>query len=153
MQKLIDNPEDNRKTSTTEALHQIAESIHRRSLVVIFSDMMEQGEDAEKLFSALQHLKHNKHEVVLFHVVDKKKEIDFEFENRPYVFVDMETGEEVKLQSNQVKDYYVEQMQKFTETMKMKCLQYKVDFVEADINQGFRPILQSYLVKRAKMSR
>jgi uncharacterized protein (DUF58 family) len=153
LQKLIDNPEDNRKTSTTEALHQIAESIHRRSLVVIFSDMMEQGEDSEKLFSALQHLKHNKHEVVLFHVVDKKKEMDFEFENRPYVFVDMETGEEVKLQSNQVKDYYVEQMQKFKETMKMKCLQYKVDFVEADINQGFRPILQNYLVKRSKMSR
>jgi uncharacterized protein (DUF58 family) len=103
LQNLIDNPEDNRKTSTTEALHQIAESIHRRSLVVIFSDMMEQGENSEKLFSALQHLKHNKHEVVLFHVVDKKKEMDFEFENRPYVFVDMETGEEVKLQSNQVK--------------------------------------------------
>ncbi len=153
LQKLIDNPEDNRKTSTTEALHQIADSIHRRSLVVIFSDMMEQNDDTEKLFSALQHLKHNKHEVVLFHVVDKKKEMDFEFENRPYVFVDMETGEEVKLQSNQVKDYYVEQMTKFKEKMKMKCLQYKVDFVEADINQGFRPILQNYLVKRAKMSR
>lgn len=153
LQKLIDNPEDNRKTSTTEALHQIAESIHRRSLVVIFSDMMEQNDDSEKLFSALQHLKHNKHEVVLFHVVDKKKEMDFEFENRPYVFVDMETGEEVKLQSNQVKDYYVEQMSKFKEKMKMKCLQYKVDFVEADINQGFRPILQNYLVKRSKMSR
>ena len=111
------------------------------------------GEDAEKLFSALQHLKHNKHEVVLFHVVDKKKEMDFEFENRPYVFVDMETGEEVKLQSNQVKEYYVEQMQKFKEKIKMKCLQYKVDFVEADINKGFRPILQNYLVKRSKMSR
>lgn len=153
LQKLIDNPEDNRKTSTTEALHQIAESIHRRSLVIIFSDMMEQSDDTEKLFSALQHLKHNKHEVVLFHVVDKKKEMDFEFENRPYVFVDMETGEQVKLQSNQVKDYYVEQMAKFKEQMKMKCLQYKVDFVEADINQGFRPILQNYLVKRSKMSR
>jgi len=153
LQKLIDNPEDNKTTSATEALHQIAESIHRRSLVVIFSDMMEHNEEAEKLFSALQHLKHNKHEVVLFHVVDKNKELNFEFENRPYIFIDMETGEKVRLQSNQVKDYYVEQMAKFQEQLKMKCLQYKIDFVEANIHDGFRPILQSYLVKRNKMSR
>ena len=153
LQNLLDNPEDNRTTSATEALHQIADSIHRRSLVVIFSDMFENNSETEKLFSALQHLKHNKHEVVLFHVVDKKKEMEFDFENRPYIFIDMETGERVRLQSNQVKDYYVEQMVKFKEQLKMKCLQYKVDFVEANIHDGFRPILQSYLVKRSKMSR
>lgn len=153
LQKLIDNPEDNRATSATTALHQIADSIHKRSLVVIFSDMMEQSEETENLFSALQHLKHNKHEVVLFHVVDKKKELEFDFENRPYIFIDMETGDKVRLQSNQVKDYYVDQMAKFKEQLKIKCLQYKVDFVEADIHEGFRPILQSYLVKRSKMNR
>lgn len=151
LQKLIDNPERNKTTSAADALHQIAESIHKRSMVIIFSDMMEQSEASDQLFSALQHLKHNKHEVVLFHVVDKAKEIDFEFENRPYVFIDMETGEQVRLQSNQVKDYYVEQMKKFKEQLKVKCLQYKIDFVEADINAGFKPILQSYLVKRSKM--
>ena len=63
----------------------------------------------------------------------------------------METGEQVRLQSNQVKDYYVEQMAKFKEQLRIKCLQYKIDFVEADINAGFKPILQSYLVKRTKM--
>lgn len=112
--------------------------------------MFEQG-DVNEMFSALQHLKYNKHEVVLFHVVDKSLEIDFEFENRPYIFIDMESGEKVKLQSNQVKDYYVEQVAKLKENLKVKCLQYKIDFVEADINAGFRPILQSYLVKRSKM--
>lgn len=152
LEKLINTPERNKTTSAAEALHQIADSIHKRSMVMIFSDMFEHGGDNEAIFSALQHLKHAKHEVVLFHVTDKAKEIDFEFENRPYVFVDMETGEQVKLQSNQVKDYYVEQVQKFTEQLKMKCLQYRIDFVEADINAGYRPILQSYLVKRNKMS-
>jgi len=151
LDKLINNPERNKKTSAANALHQIADSIHKRSMVIIFSDMFDQGEDNEHLFSALQHLKHNKHEVVLFHVVDKSKEIDFEFENRPYLFIDMETGEQVRLQSNQVKDYYKDQMTKFTEQMKMKCLQYKIDFVEADISKGFRQILQAYLVKRSKM--
>lgn len=151
LDKMINNPEHNRPTAAAKALHQIAESVHKRSLVVIFSDMFEMGEEQEQLFSALQHLKHNKHEVVLFHVVDKAKEINFEFENRPYVFVDMETGEEVRLQSNQVKDYYVEQMSKFTEQLKVKCLQYRVDFVEADIKNGFKQVLQAYLVKRSKM--
>lgn len=151
LDQLINNPERNRTTSAAQALHQIADSIHKRSMVIIFSDMFEQNEDAEHLFSALQHLKHNKHEVVLFHVVDKSKELDFEFENRPYLFVDMETGERLRLQPNQVKDHYLSQMKKFVEELKFKCLQYQIDFVEADINKGFRPILQSYLVKRSKM--
>ncbi len=151
LDELIRNPERNRKTSAAEALHQIADSVHKRSMVVIFSDMFEQSDDSEALFSALQHLKHAKHEVVLFHVVDKSKEINFEFENRPYIFEDLETGETVRLQSNQVKEYYKEQILKYNEALKVKCLQYKIDFVEADINEGFKPILQSYLVKRGKM--
>ena len=113
--------------------------------------MFEHSERTDQLFSALQHLKHNKHEVVLFHVVDKKLEIDFEYKNRPYLFVDMETGEEVRLQSNQVKEQYQKQVKSFKEELKIKCLQYKVDFVEADIQEGFKPVLQAYLVKRSKM--
>lgn len=151
LEQLLGNPEHNRLTSAAAALHQIADSIHRRSLVIIFSDMFEETDKTEQLFSALQHLKHNKHEVILFHVVDKEKEVAFEFENRPYLFVDMETGEQVRLQSNQVKEYYVEQIRKFKESLRLKCLQYKIDFVEADINEGYRQILQSYLVKRSKM--
>jgi uncharacterized protein (DUF58 family) len=152
LDQLINNPERNKSTSAADALHQIAESIHKRSMVVIFSDMFEQNEETDKLFSALQHLKHNKHEVVLFHVVDKSKELDFEYENRPYMFIDMETGERLRLQPNQIKKQYVQQMKKFIDELKMRCLQYQIDLVEADINQGFRQILQTYLVKRGKMN-
>lgn len=151
LEEAINNPVRNRTTSAAEAIHQIADSIHKRSMVMVFSDMFDQSGDTEQLFSALQHLKHNKHEVVLFHVVDKAQEMDFDFENRPYLFVDMETGEEVRLQSNQVKDYYISQMKQFKEDLKLKCLQYHIDFVEADINEGFKTVLQSYLVKRGKM--
>ncbi len=151
LQRLIEHPEKNKTTSAAKALHEIADNIHKRSLVVIFSDMFEQTEDSEALFSALQHLKHNKHEVILFHTVDKSLEIDFEFENRPYLFIDMETGEQLRLQPNQVKAQYVEQVAKFKENLRMKCLQYQVDFVEADINHGYKPILQAWLVKRQKM--
>ncbi len=151
LDQLLQNPNHNKATSAAKALHQIADSIHKRSMVIVFSDMFEQSEQTDELFSALQHLKHNKHEVILFHVVDQKHEIDFQFENRPYEFIDMETGERIKLQPNQVKDYYLSKMKEFTESLKIKCLQYRIDFVEADINKGFRPILQSYLVKRGKM--
>ncbi len=150
---LIDNPERDRKTNAAAALHEIADKTHRRSLVVIFSDMFEHVGGNDDLFAALQHLKHNKHEVVLFHVTDKRHEQEFEFENRPYMFIDMETGEKVRLQSNQVKDYYVERMGKYIDDLRMKCLQYKIDFVEADINKGFKQVLQAYLVKRSKMTR
>ncbi len=115
----------------------------------MFDNMDKEG--SEELFSALQHLKYNKHEVILFHVVDKSKELEFEFENRPYQFIDMETGEKVKLHSNEVKDYYVSQMQKFEKDLKLKCGQYKIDFVEADINQDFRQVLLPFLTKRTKM--
>lgn len=151
LDKVLAAPQHDLKTDATQALHQIADSIHRRSLVVIFSDMFDDKEGAEKLFEALQHLKYNKHEVILFHVVDKSKEMDFEFENRPYLFVDMESGEKVRLQSNQVKEHYVKQMQQFKDDLKMKCLQYKIDFVEADINKDFKQVLMPYLVKRGKL--
>ena len=141
----------NKKTSATDAIHQIAESIHKRSLVCIFSDMFENHDDTEGLFSALQHLKYNKHEVVLFHVVDHSKEMAFEYENRPTIFVDMESGDKIRLQPNQIKEFYVEQVSKFTDSLKARCLQYKIDFVECDINKGFKDILQTYLLKRTKM--
>ena len=151
LDQIIHNPERNRSTSAAKSLHQIADSIHKRSMIIIFSDMFEQTANTEELFSALQHLKHNKHEVVLFHVVDKSKEVNFEYTNRPYLFIDMETGEKVRLQPSQVKENYVNQMKSFMEELQFKCLQYKIDFVEADIHKGFRTILQSYLVKRARM--
>lgn len=151
LDQIIHNPQRNKSTSAAKSLHQIADSIHKRSMIIIFSDMFEQTANTDELFAALQHLKHNKHEVVLFHVVDKSKEVDFEFSNRPYLFIDMETGEKVRLQPKQVKTHYISQMKEFMEQLQFKCLQYKIDFVEADIHKGFRNILQSYLVKRTRM--
>ncbi|NNE26247.1 MAG: DUF58 domain-containing protein [Saprospiraceae bacterium] len=151
LEQLIDDEVDKKTTSVVDTLHQIADSIHRRSLVMIFSDMFDRSEDQDALFSALQHLKYNKHEVVLFHVTDKKLEEEFQFENRPHEFIDMESGERIKLQSNQIREIYQEKVKAFKDALKIKCLQYKIDFIETDINRGFVPILEAYLVKRKKM--
>jgi hypothetical protein len=149
LEKAYENPTEKNSTKIANALHQIADSIHKRSLVVIFSDMFEAEDDL--LFDALQHLKHAKHEVVLFHITDHKRELNFEFENRPHLFVDLETGEEVRLQPQQIKEHYISTVKNYVDNIKEKCLQYKVDYVEADINKGFFPILQAYLVKRSRM--
>ena len=90
LENFIGKSSRNLQTQAAKCLHVIAENMHRRSLVVLFSDMFEGNENTEDLFSALQHLKHNKHEVILFHVVDKKHEVDFAYDNKPYIFVDME---------------------------------------------------------------
>jgi uncharacterized protein (DUF58 family) len=139
------------ETRAADALHEVAERIHKRSLVVILSDMFDPGTDPEPLFSALQHLVYNKHEVVLIHVTDKAYELDFNFENRPYLFEDMETGEKLRIQPNQVKEFYNKQMGDYLALLREKCLQYRIDYVEADVQQGFAPVLQSYLTKRSKM--
>lgn len=143
--------DDHRKTSAAETLHIIAEQIHKRSLVIIFSDMMDSVADSDTLFSALQHLRHNKHEVILFHVADKRHEFDFEFDNRPHRFIDMESGREVKLQPAEVRERYLERIRQFNEELKLRCGQYRIDIVEADINRGFRQVLLPYLMKRQKM--
>jgi uncharacterized protein (DUF58 family) len=143
---------EHKRTAAIKAIHEIAEAVHKRSLVIIFSDMMDTTAAADELFSAMQHLRHNKHEVVLFHIHDKKKELDFEFENRPYKFVDLESGEELKLHPNEVKESYLKQMEEFRKELKLRCGQFRIDFVEADINEGFDQVLRPYLVKRARMS-
>ena len=152
LERSVADANKDRGTEAAQALHQIADSIHKRSMIVIFSDMFDRVEDPDHLFAALQHLKHNKHEVLLFHVVDRAKELDFAFENRPYLFIDVESGERVKVQPHEVKDIYTKRLQAFKEKLKLKCLQYKIDLVEADIAEGFNPVLQSYLVKRSKMN-
>ena len=153
LENLLEAPAIETKHSTKlgAAIHHIAESIHKRSLIIIFSDMFEDNEHTDELFSALQHLKHNKHEVILFHTIDKNTELDFDYQNRPYKFIDAESDEVLKLNPKDVKEQYTKQIQQFTQELKLRCGQFKIDFVEADINQGFEQILTPYLIKRQKM--
>ncbi|MDO9511872.1 MAG: DUF58 domain-containing protein [Bacteroidales bacterium] len=144
-------PAVGQKTSAAEALHYIADTIHKRSLVIIFSDMFDQNQDTDAIFHALQHLKHNMHEVILFHTVHKASEIDFKFENRPYRFVDVESGEELKVNASEIRNHYLATISDFTEKLRLKCAQYRIELVQTDINNGFEQILLPFLVKRAKL--
>ncbi len=138
----------NKQTNTYKALHQIAEKIHRRSLIFLFTDMFQEGTPNEELFSALRHLKYNKHEVVLFHTYDAKLEINFEFDERPKKFVDIETGDEINLFADSVKINYQKEVKKYFNALKLKCMQYKIAYVPVDINEGYDKVLTTYLIHR-----
>ena len=140
-----------RETASSEALHQISEILHKRSMVMVFTDMIADDKDLEQQFEAFKHLKYNKHEIVLFYLTEPKTEIDLEFENKPHKFIDVESGQDIKLSPNQLKELYRQQAQNHIAELKLKCLQYKIDLVEVDINKGFEQILISYLLKRKKM--
>lgn len=138
-------------TSVASVLHEIAEKTHRRSLIIIFSDMFDGSEDINEIFKALQHLKHNKHEVLLFHVTDHNTELEFKFEDRPYEFIDLENKERIKLNPAEIKESFTTQLAAFHKTLKLKCNQLKVDFISADANSNYFEVLQAYLIKRSKM--
>jgi len=138
------------KTNTYSSLHLIAEKLKRRSLVFLFSDMFQTEAEEIELFEALQHLKYNKHEVVLFHTYDKSKELDFDFNNKPKRFVDVETGEYVNLYADNIRENYEAAVSSYFESLKLKCGQYRINYVNADINEGFNKILTTYLLERQK---
>ena len=146
-----DAPSRGQRTSVVEALHDIARRAHRRSLVVILSDMLDSADRENEVFDALQHLRFNKHDIILFHVVDRKHELELDLKDRPYTFVDVETGEQVKAHPSEIREAYKASMADRWHRLKLKCGQYRIDLVEADINSGFEPVLLEFLTKRAKL--
>jgi uncharacterized protein (DUF58 family) len=137
-------------TKTFTYLHEIADKIKRRSMIFLFTDMFQSDAEAERLFEALQHLKYNKHEVILFHVFDKEKEVEFNFSNRPKRFVDVETGAHVNLYADNIQENYETAIGKYFSDLKMRCGQYRIKYVPVDINGNFSTILTTYLVERQK---
>lgn len=140
----------NKTTETYKYLHEIAEKIHRRSMIFLFTDMFQTSEDETKLFEALRHLKYNKHEVILFHVFDKEKELKFDFDNKPKRFIDVETKEYINLYADSIKENYNAEVSNYFDALRLKCAQYKIKYVETDINKHFNNVLTTYMVERQK---
>jgi uncharacterized protein (DUF1786 family) len=107
--------------------------------------------DPEELFSALRHFRYNKHEVILFHVKDHKLEEAFDFSNRPHRFVDMETGRAIRVNPAEIRTQYREKISQYYSDIKLRCGQFDIDFVEADIREDFREVLLPLLIKRQKL--
>lgn len=151
LSRVFDLKQQNRKSGIAAAIHQIAEQAHRRSLVIVISDMIDDQDELNPLFDALQHLRYNKHEVILMHILDKKHELDFDFENRPFEFVDMETGEKIRLQPAQIQEQYRNAVREFGKIIENQCYLYNISRVEIDLSEPVDKILHTFLMKRNKM--
>ncbi|TVZ25873.1 uncharacterized protein DUF58 [Gillisia sp. Hel_I_86] len=152
LDSIVANPVQNRTTDSYSYLHQIAEKLKRRSLVFLFTDMFQEDKEEAELFEALKHLKYNKHEVVLFHVIDKKKEVNFEFDNAPKRFTDVESGVHLDIYAENLKEPYQNSVETYFNMLKLQCAKYRIKYVQADIGGSFEKILTTYLVERQKFA-
>lgn len=148
---LLKKQEGKKTTSIADSLHQLAEKIHKRSLVVIFTDALSSPNQQEEIFDALRHLKHYKHEILFFHVYDRKHELEFDYKNQPHQFIDLEKDLRIKINPTEIKETYISAVENQFEELKKRCVQYKIDYIEADVNKGFDQILQPYFSKRSRL--
>ena len=147
LEELLAKPRESKPTDTVTYLHQIAEKMHRRSMIILFTDMF-QATDEARLFGALQHLKHNKHKVVLFHVVDRETEVKFEFDNSPRKFIDVESGEEINIFADTVREAYEKHVENTFKNLAMACAQNRIKYVPVAVGDSFEKILTTYLVEK-----
>lgn len=143
---------EGQRTSAAAALEEVAERVERRSLVVVITDLFENIAAHDDLLKALRHLRHRDHEVIVFHVLEGETERRFHFPDRPMLFRDPETGEEVSLQPAQLRDHYREAVEHFTERFRRRCLEHDIDFVELDTNEAYDTALMKYLNKRSRLA-
>ena len=150
LENLPDNHRENKSTQTHQILDEIAERINKRSLVILFSDMFQSDND-ELLLSSLQHLKHQKHEVIVFHITDIKTELKFLFDNRPIKFIDLESKESIRANPADIRTEYQRKMLAYYEELRVKSGMMKIDFVSVDVVDSFDKVLSLYLIKRRKI--
>lgn len=148
LEKELENPKKRTGTRLVEALENTAQQAHKRSLTILFSDFLNQGNDEKDLISSIQRLKHKQHEVIVFHVMDPELELNFEFPNRPTKFVDAETKENIKLNPEEIKTVFIQEKRKKLQELQAEMRNHKVDYLACDIHQGFNNILLAYLAQR-----
>jgi len=138
-------------TNLSHIIHEISNTIHQRSLVVLFSDMITTADTDKEMAEALMHLKHNKHEIIVFYIKDKATEEEFKFKEVPHLFIDLESGEKVKLRPSEIRDHFISSSQKRTEFLKELCGELNIDFVPVDTADDINSVLNAYLIKRSKL--
>ena len=138
-------PGEQTETSTAEALRRLVERIKRRGLVIVLSDFFD-GPD--EVVTALKGFRHKQNEVLAMQILDPlERTFDFGTEA---TFLDMETGEEMVTQPYQIRKAYAEAMTDFTERLKRRCRENRIDYVLLDTSTPYDVALVEYLNKRRK---
>lgn len=136
------------RTHTARTLHQVAESIQRRALVVLFSDLFD---DEETIIGGLAHFRKNNHDVILFHILDPM-ELDFSFA-KGGEFIDMETNEKIVVEPRGIADVYREAVDSFLTKYRRSCSEMKVDYRLVNTSEPPETFVRAYLNERRQLSK
>lgn len=145
LQSKLELQQKNRTTNTGNALSLLAEKIHRRSLVVIFTDLTENIEQKEDFLKGLQHLHYRKHDILLVNVTHGKLEQELAYDDVPTNFIDAETGESIKLNPQEIRAEYQEKLQEYQNELLAKCMQYKIENFSANIETDLEKTLEAFM--------
>lgn len=138
-------------TASAAALHELAERIHQRSLVVIFTDLFENIETHNALISALKHLRHRKHEIILFNITEHYTELNLNLEYERYLLEDLESGEQLEISPAQIAQDYRAKVTMYLQRFKQACNEFQIDFESVSTEQPFSEALIHYLKKRSRL--
>ena len=138
-------------TASAAALHELAERIHQRSLVVIFTDLFENIETHDALISALKHLRHRKHEIILFNITEHYTELNLNLEYERYLLEDLESGEQLEISPAQIAQDYRAKVTMYLQRFKQACNEFQIDFESVSTEQPFSEALIHYLKKRSRL--
>ena len=139
------------RTKLYDSLHLLAERFHKRSLIVVISDFVDSDKNVDELFEALKHLTFRKHEILLFHIIDKRTEVDLDFDNNYHKFIDLENNNELVLNNLDLREEYKNKISSNIKSLRFRSLQYKMDYNLLDISEGFKDAILSYLKHRKKI--
>ena len=139
------------KTKIHDSLHKLAERFHKRSLIIVISDFVDSSKNTDELFEALKHLAFRKHEIILFHILDKETELDLNLDNNYHKFIDVESNDELVLDNLDLQEEYKKMAFENVKMLKFKALQYKMDYKILNIKEGFKDAVISYLIQRKKI--
>ena len=142
----LDQAVTGKDTDISQVLHSMAERIKRRGLIILISDLMD---EPEKVISGLRHFRHNKHEVLVFHLLDPA-EISFDFSG-DVIFEDMETGEEMRTFPWYIKKEYQKRMNEFIDHYRKLCRDHRIDYQLMETSTSLDKVLMEYLIKRNKL--
>ncbi len=144
--KEIYNLEPAETTQTAQVLHSLADRIKKRGLIILISDLID---DADEILKGLQHFRHQKHEVILFHIQDRQEQ-DFDFK-RETEFADAETGEKIVVSPWQIKKDYLNEYKRNVSYLKTRCHESFIEYNPISTETPFEDNLLKYLIKRAKL--
>jgi len=139
----LEHTQTQKETNISATLHQMAERINRRGLIILFSDLFD---DPDKVLSGLKHFRHKKHEVIVFHILDPLEK-SFQFKHDT-IFEDLETADKLATQPWHIRKEYQRLMTDFIENYKRQCREHRIDYVPLTTDQFFDKALSQYLVKR-----